>query len=219
MKILFVNPNSTDSMTKKVASTATSILPKDVSIDARSNSKGPASIQGPEDGDAAVPGMLQVIKAGVADGADGVVIACFDDTGLDKARALVDVPVIGIGQAAFHLSMLEGHHFSVVTTMSISIPVIEANIKSYGVGSFCRAVRASEVPVLELEQSGSNAEERISMEISQALAEDGSDAIVLGCAGMTDLVDRMQQRHGVLVIDGVSAASALVHGIVLSRCI
>lgn len=204
-------------MTEKVASTATRILPKDVDIDARSNPKGPASIQGPVDGEAAVPGMLELIEAGVADGADGVVIACFDDTGLDKARALVDVPVVGIGQAAFYLSMLEGHHFSVVTTMSVSVPVIEANIESFGVSSYCRAVRASEVPVLELEQSGSNAEQRISDEIAKALAEDGSSAIVLGCAGMTDLVDRMRQKHSALVIDGVSAASALIHAMVLSR--
>jgi allantoin racemase len=35
---------------------------------------------------------------------DAYVIACFDDTGLAEARALTKKPVIGIGQASFHLA-------------------------------------------------------------------------------------------------------------------
>lgn len=215
MKILFVNPNSTESMTAKVRDTACALLPPDVTVEALSNSEGPASIQGAEDGDLAVPGMLKVIQQGVADGADGVVIACFDDTGLEEARSLSSVPVIGIGQAAYHASMLAGCTFSVVTTLSVSIPVLEKNIKDSGVYPFCRRVRASEVAVLDLEIPGSDAEERISKEISIAIQEDDCDAIVLGCAGMTDLVNRLETRHGIRVIDGVSSAAGLIYGLVL----
>jgi len=216
MRLLFVNPNSTSSMTDKVRQTARAVLPESVEVEAVSNEQGPASIQGPEDGALAVPGMLDVIKAGIADGIDGVVIACFDDTGINAARALSNgVPVIGIGQAAYHASMLAGHTFSVVTTLSVSVPVLEANIEEFGVQPYCQRVRASEVPVLELEQPGSDAEERISKEIAQALIEDQCEAIVLGCAGMTDLAARLSRVHGVPVIDGVAAAAALVHAMAL----
>ena len=54
---------------------------------------------------------------------------------------------------------------------------------------FCANVRACEIPVLELEEPGSNARERIVDECRRALDEDGSDTIVLGCAGMADLCD------------------------------
>lgn len=215
MKLLFVNPNSTDSMTDKVRETAESLLPADVEVQAESNPAGPASIQGPEDGDRAVPGMLQAIKKGVANGVDGVVIACFDDTGLEEARALSNVPVVGIGQAAYHASMLAGCTFSVVTTLSVSIPVLEDNIKQFGVFPYCRRVRASEVPVLDLEIPGSDAEDRISTEIAAAIREDGCEAVVLGCAGMTDLVGRMASKHGIPIIDGVAAAAGLIHGLAL----
>ncbi|MBX2882735.1 MAG: aspartate/glutamate racemase family protein [Granulosicoccus sp.] len=215
MEILFVNPNSTESMTGKVGDTARLILPEGVKVRARSNPDGPASIQGAEDGEKAVPGMLEVIKKETAHGVDAVVIACFDDTGIAEARALCKVPVLGIGQAAYHASMLSGCTFTVVTTLSVSIPVLEQNIEQFGVYPYCRRIRASEVPVLELEQPGSNAEERISSEIATALREDHCDAIVLGCAGMTDLAHRLELEHGVPIIDGVASAAGLAYGLAL----
>jgi len=215
MNILFVNPNSTDSMTDKVRLTAKSILPTDVNVIAVSNPDGPASIQGPQDGDLAVPGMLNVMQAHVQQQIDAMVIACFDDTGIEKARKMFKVPILGIGQAAYHASMLAGNTFSVVTTLSVSVPVIEQNINDFGVSPYCKRVRASEVPVLDLEKPGSDAEQRISDEISKAISEDQCDAIVLGCAGMTDLVNRMEQRHGLPIVDGVAAASGLAYGMAL----
>ncbi len=215
MKLLFVNPNSTASMTEKVRETACAVLPDHVDIIACSNTEGPASIQGAEDGELAIPGMLKVIQSGLDSGVDGIVIACFDDTGIEQVRAMSDTPVLGIGQAAYHASMLAGHRFSVVTTLSVSVPVLEANIKAFGVQPYCCNVRASEVPVLELEKPGSGAEARISLEIERALNEDHCEAIVLGCAGMTDLAARLSLKHKVPVIDGVAAAAGLIHGLAL----
>jgi hypothetical protein len=48
-------------------------------------------------------------------------IACFDDTGLEAARGVSFAPVIGIGEAAFHLASMLGRRFSVVMTLSRSI--------------------------------------------------------------------------------------------------
>lgn len=146
-------------------------------------------------------------------------IACFDDTGLAEARALVDVPVIGIGEAAFHAAMLLGHRYSVVTTLSVSVPVIAANIAAYGLGSHCLAVHASEVPVLGPERPGSDARLRISAEIAQAVAQDGAGAIVLGCAGMADLAASLAAEHGLPVIDGVAAACGFAATLVRLRAV
>ncbi len=92
--------------------------------------------------------------------ASACVIACFDDTGLDAARCVGDMPVIGIGEAAFHIASLVAGKFSVVTTLSRSVPAIEHNLVRYGLASRCAKVRASDVPVLELEVPGSNARQQ-----------------------------------------------------------
>jgi Asp/Glu/hydantoin racemase len=75
-------------------------------------------------------------------------------------------------------------------------------------------LRASNVPVLALEEPGSNARRMIEAEIERALAEDGAEAIVLGCAGMTDLARDLERRVGVPVLDGVACAVGLTEALV-----
>jgi allantoin racemase len=214
MRILIINPNTTASMTRKIGDAARAVAPSDVEIVARNPSSGPASIQGRQDGDAALPGLIEEVEKGRDEGFDAIILACFDDTGLAEARALSGMPTIGIGQAAFHTAMLLGAKFSVVTTLSVSLPVIEENLKIYGLNTMCLKVRASEVPVLDLEIPGSEAQEKISREISRSLSQDQPGAVILGCAGMADLTSQLTKRHNIPVIDGVSAAVGLACGLV-----
>ena len=211
MRIHVINPNTTASMTEKIGVAARQVAAAGTQIIARNPASGPASIQGAEDGEAALPGLFE--ELGKAEGFDAIVIACFDDTGLYAARKRTRIPVIGIGEAAFHYAMLVAERFSVVTTLAVSIPVIQENIMRYGLAARCGKVRASNVPVLELERPGSMARETISDEIASALLYDNSDAIVLGCAGMADLAADLSVRHRVPVIDGVAAATKLAEGL------
>jgi allantoin racemase len=209
MRILVINPNTTASMTEKIGIAASEVAGAGTEIVARNPETGPASIQGPEDGEAALPGLFAEIDKANGEDFDAVIIACFDDTGLYEARKRTTRPVIGIGEAGFHAATLIAGRFSVVTTLSVSVPVIEDNIVTYGFDKRCVRVRASEVPVLELERPGSDACQTISLEIATALKDDGVDAIVLGCAGMADLAHQLGLEHGVPVIDGVAAAVKL----------
>jgi allantoin racemase len=70
------------------------------------------------------------------------------------------------------------------------------------------------VPVLALEEPGSDARRMIEAEIKRALAEDGAEAIVLGCAGMTDLVRELERSVGAPVLDGVACAVSLAESLV-----
>jgi len=209
VRILIINPNTTASMTQKIGIAAGKVAVPGTEIVARNPMIGPASIQGPADGEAALPGLFSEIEEAEKEPFDAIIIACFDDTGLYQARQRTRRPVIGIGEAGFHAATLVGSRFSVVTTLSVSVPVIQDNIATYGFGGRCARVRASEVPVLELERPGSDACRTISAEIATALSDDGVDAIVLGCAGMADLAHQLSVEHGVPVIDGVAAAVKL----------
>ncbi|MDQ0512417.1 aspartate/glutamate racemase family protein [Ancylobacter amanitiformis] len=218
MRIHLVNPNTTRSMTDKIAAAARAVAAPGTDIVAATSSMGPASIEGYYDDALALPGLLAAIAeaeaGGVAGGVDAHVIACFDDTGLDAARALARAPVVGIGEAGFHLASLIAHRFAVVTTLSRSVAVIEANLQRYGLDRRCSGVRASDVAVLELEDPASGARERISAEIGRAIAQDRAEAIVLGCAGMADLARALAREHGVPVIDGVAGAVTLAEALV-----
>ena len=211
MRILVVNPNSTASMTEKIAASARAAAGAGTEIVAVNPDNAPPAIEGFYDEAICVPPMLAII-AGRSD-YDAVVIACFDDTGLDAARCVTDRPVIGIGEAGYHMASILANRFSVVTTLARSVPALEHNLHRYGLAARCARVRSSEVAVLELEHPGSGAERRIAAEIGAALDEDRAEAIVLGCAGMTDLVASLSEEFGVPVIDGVAAAVRLAEAI------
>lgn len=215
MRILVVNPNTTASMTKKIGAAARRVASPGTETVAVNSANGPASIEGFYDEAMSLPGMLAVIRE--AKDFDAVVIACFDDTGLDAARCLTDKPVIGIGEAAYHMASMISNKFSVVTTLARSVPALEHNLHRYGLIARCARVRSSEVAVLELERPGSDACNRISAEIGRAIAEDRAEAIVLGCAGMADLADALAKEHGLPVLDGVSCAVGLAEAMVRLR--
>ena len=204
MKILVINPNSTASMTEKIGRTARDLALPETIIVAVNPDDSPVSIEGYYDEALSVPGTIEVVARHPE--VDAIVIACFDDTGLDAIRCMTAAPVVGIGEAAFHAAAFLANKFGVVTTLSRSVPAIEHNLVKYGLASRCSKVRASDVPVLDLEKPGSDARDRIGREIRCAKAEDGAEAIVLGCAGMTDLAEELSKEHGLPVLDGVACA-------------
>jgi len=212
MRILLVNPNSTASMTEKAARAARRVVRQGTEIVAATPAGNPPSIQGFYDVAMCLPGLLREI--GRHRDVDAVVIACFDDTGLDAARSLVEVPVIGIGEAAFHAASMLSCRFSIVTTLGRSVPGIEANLARYGLDVRCGRVRATDIPVLDLERGDPATTGRIADEIRAAIAEDGAEAIVLGCAGMTDLMADLSARFGIPVLDGVTCAVAFAEALV-----
>lgn len=205
MKIHLINPNTTESMTATAADAARRVAAAGTDIVAVTSRMGPESIEGYYDEALALPGLLAEVAEAGRSGTDAIIIACFDDTGLDAARALADVPVIGICEAAMAVTSFIAQRFTVVTTMERSRLPVEALVHRYGMGGRCK-VRAADIPVLSLEDPRSDAGLRLRREIGAALAQDGAEAIVLGCAGMADLAADLSHEFAIPVVDGVAAA-------------
>jgi len=212
MKLLLINPNTTSSMTRKAAIAAKLVARPDTEIIATNPASGPVSIEGFYDIAACLPGLLE--EAERHRDVDAVIIACFDDTGLDALRCLFDVPVIGIGEAAYHAASMVSHRFSVVTTLRRSVPGLKDNLRRYGLDARCASVRASDIPVLKLEENDPASLYDIRSEIRTAIEQDKAEAIVLGCAGMADLMQQLSLEFGVPVIDGISCAVTMAEALV-----
>ncbi|ETA52712.1 aspartate/glutamate racemase family protein [Ponticoccus alexandrii] len=208
MRIAYINPNATTRMTGGIVAEAQAALPGP-RILGFTNHDGPAAIQGRADGEAAVPGLLALIPEARAQGAEAIVIACFDDTGLAEAQAMAGCPVLGIGQASYVMAQLLGLRFSVITSLAVSVPVIEENIRQQGFSGNCASVRASGLPVLTIDAGAPETLDRIAAEIMAARDEDGARCAVLGCAGMAPLKGALSARTGMSLIDGVTASAHL----------
>jgi allantoin racemase len=217
VRLLIVNPNTTASMTAAIGESARAVARPTTEILAVNPADGPPSIENDEDERRCIPGLLDEVRQAAAsqNTPDAYVIACFGDPGLDRVRAAVDAPVLGIAQAAMHAAALTAGSFSVVTSMSATVPTAWALAKTY-TPSQCLGVYASDIPVLRIDSDPTTIEP-IGDLCEKALAQDGSRAIVLGCAAMARFAGPLAERLGVPVVDGVVAATVLAEALVTLR--
>ena len=206
MAVIIINPNSTRSMTDAMLAQARAAAPQ-LAFEGWTSHQGPPSIQGPKDGEAATPPLLDLVDKASNAGADGVIIGCFDDTALDTAATRATCPVIGIGQASYHYAALRNWRFSVVTTLPVSVPILEANIRRQGLGSYLSQVRACDLPVLDLERNPETAGRTVLEHARLAQSEDDISAVILGCAGMVEVYQTVQKQLSIETIDPVTCAA------------
>ena len=214
MKLLLINPNTTQAMTDAIAKAARAVASSGTEIVAVQPSFGPVSIESHYDEAFAAAGVAEQVRLAAAWKPDAVVIACFGDPGLEAAREATDAPVLGIAEAAFHAAGMLATGFSVVTTMTRTCIMAERLLQRYGADQHCRGVHGTDIPVLDLEGCGVETLQQIEDAAREALARDRSGAIVLGCAGMAPLCATLSQRLGVPVIDGVAVAVKFAEALV-----
>ena len=211
-KICIINPNTTKAMTQKIDLTAKKYASADTEIVSVEPNVGPESIEGFYDEAFCIPGLVEEIEK--HSDADSYIIACFDDTGLEVIRSITEKPVIGIGEAAYHIATMVAGNFTVITTLSRSIRPLTHNLKKYGLFENCVKVTAIEVPVLDLENISKENLDKLSKGIQDTKENDNAEAIILGCAGMADLAKNLETKHKLPVIEGVSSAVVLAESLV-----
>lgn len=212
MKLLVVNPNTSAAMTAQIHAAAREVAASGTVLTAVNPAFGPESIEGHFDEAIAAAGVAQVVREQVPH--DAVVLACFGDPGLDAAREATHAPVLGIAEAAFQAASILATGFSVVTTMTRTCVIAERLVQRYGCERSCRGIHGTDIAVLELDDPASDAFARIEAAAREALQRDRSGAIVLGCAGMTTLARRLQERLQVPVLDGVAVAVKFAEALV-----
>jgi allantoin racemase len=191
----------------------------DTEISAVAIDRGPASIESVRDEALAIPGMLSRVRDAEAEGADAVVLDCMADPGLDPARELASIPIIGPAQAAMHLAALLAHRFSVITVLEQGIPTVHRQILRYGLEERAASVRAVNIPVLEMAKDREQVTGALIEASARAVRKDGTHIIVPGCTemiGMASVVQRGLAERGceVPVIDPPAAAVKLAEGLV-----
>ncbi|WP_102108944.1 aspartate/glutamate racemase family protein [Oceaniglobus roseus] len=214
MRIHVINPNATTAMTEQIGRAARRAASPGTEIDLATAEGTPVSIEGYADEALCIPPMLAAIRAAEARGAQTHVLACFDDPGLDAAREVAGGPVLGICQASIQVAMTLAARFSVVTTLPRSVPIIEDLADAYGAGRRLRRVRSIDLPVLALDEEPARAFRLLCSEVRIAATQDGAELVILGCAGMAELCDRLAAETGVPVLDGVTAAVRLAEALI-----
>lgn len=182
----------------------------ELDIKVKTIEKGPASIECRYDESWAVPWVTTTIKNLEKD-ASAFVINCFGDPGVESAREITRVPVVGAGSSSMLLASLLGHRFTVVTVLKRLEPLFQEIAWRYGIITKLASVRAAEIPVLDLDKDKNRLIQRIVEESVLAIKNDSAHVIVLGCTGMAGLASEVSNQlqefgYEVPVIDPLYAA-------------
>lgn len=215
MRIAILNPNTTESMTRTVVESAARSAHPDTELVAVTPRTGVPSVETHIDEVYGALSVLAEVERLEADTArpDAYVIACFGDTGLPAARERARGPVVGMTEAALMTATLLAHRFTIITMPRRTMAQSDAVVRSLGLEHRC-TVRAVDEPVSTAGDGSLHLLDLFVEEAHQALAEDDAEAIILGCAGLAELVEPMRRILSLPIIEGVSAGVALAEGLV-----
>jgi allantoin racemase len=213
MRIQIINPNTTAVFTEACREAGGAVAASGSDVLATNPASGPLTVESHLDEAVATIGIVQEIAAGQRDGADAFVLACFGDTGLDAAREVADVPVVGMSEAAIYTAALVAQRFSIVTLPSRTRAQSERVIHHAGLAHRC-SVRAIDVCVADCAEAESAVYEALLTESRRAIIEDHAEAIVLGCAGLEKMAAPLSKALAVPVIEGVAAGVKMAEGLV-----
>lgn len=214
MTLYVINPNSSAHVTEGIDRAVDPLRAWDHPIRCLTLAEGPPGIET----DAHVAGVVepQLRLAKSLDDATGIVSACFSDPGVEKLRAELRVPVIGIREAAVTQALTLGECFGVIAIGAASVRRHLAAFERMGVMSRMAGDRPLGLSVLELADRDTTLDRMI--EIGRQLRdEDGADVLIMGCAGMADYRETIEDATGLPVIEPCQAAVALALGRITLR--
>jgi allantoin racemase len=208
MKLLIVNPNTSEEMTLTIDEAAHLYARSDTHIVTVHPPRGPRSIEGHLDAVVAAEATLEVLMER-RDEFDAFVIACFDDPGLYAAREVLAAPVFGIAESAMLMACMLGNSFSILTSPARSKPGMQELVRRYGLEHRCASVRTVDLPVLALDDDAAATRSLFAGEGRRALEEDGAEVLLLGCAGLAHFDKELERELDAPVLDGVACAVKL----------
>jgi len=203
-RILLINPNSSLSCTagiaEAVAGFAAPGLPR---IEVTRLAEGPPAIVTWRDWFSVVEPLCRMIEA---EPAAAYIIGCVSDPGLDAARAATPRPVFGMFRSSVTAALNRADRFGVIGFTGLSRPRHERALQALGV----EGRLAAWLPLdLGMEELADPVGPRARIEATaRALAGQGAQVIILGCAGMARHRAAAEQAAGVPVIEPAQAAVA-----------
>ncbi len=156
--------------------------------------------------------IVQALKA-QREGFDAYAMATLPNPLIREIRSLVDMPVIGYGEASMHMACMLGHRFGMLVFIDKMIPLFHEQIAGYGLTSRCAGVRPVGFTFQEVLPAFTHPGPVLERfhESARALIRDGAEVIVPGEMPLNILLatNGITQVDGVPVIDGIAITMKL----------
>jgi allantoin racemase len=124
------------------------------------------------------PLVAEIAQKAETDGYDAVVPFGTLDSGVQLARNLVRIPVVGAGQSVMHLGAQLSNLLGVVAYENSSIPFIRKSFHNWRVLDSVVGIRAVEIPLQDSDRNRSAMRHRFLQVAEELINNDGAEIIV-----------------------------------------
>ena len=144
-----------------------------------------------------------------AQGYDAFAIGSVQDPALEEARSLVDIPVVGYGEAAMHFACLLGSRFAVVVFGERFVEMMDLRVKRLGLAerALPTALLASDFAEVGESLGGEGSLPGKFIEKARQLIAQGAQAIIPGQLYLSEAIARagLTRIDEVPIVDGLAA--------------
>lgn len=209
--IIVINPNSNAAVTAGIDTALTPLrMSGGPEIRCLTLKEGPPGIQSQRDVESVTLPLAKLAQS-LEGEAGAFVIACFSDPGLHLVREAVKVPVLGIAECGVLTALTMGQRFGVIAILKASIVRHHRIWGAMGVNDRLAGERSIDMAVADLADRERTLARMIDVG-SKLRDDDGANTIVMGCAGMAPLRDRLQDALGMPVVEPTQAAVTMAIG-------
>lgn len=214
MKLLVVNPNSSDTVTgaimesaRRGASPGTELI----GVTTKGGTRNIDSAFGDYlSGGFAIRTALEMVEVHRP---DALVLAGFGRVGVDALKEALTIPVVSIAESSMAMACLLGHRFTTLTMLQQFIPYQQDLVRYFGFEAKCASVRAININVEECVTNREQALRELTAQIRTIVSEDRAEVVILACAGLCGYDQALSRLAGIPVLDpavvGVRVAESL----------
>ena len=219
MRLLIINPNISHSVTDLIEAEAHRTAAADTQIQMATAASGVAYIE--TRFEALLGAHAATVIAGERLGSyDAVLVAAFGDPGLLALKEVLDVPVVGMTEAALMTAAQLGQRISIIAISRRITTWYRECVAQNGMLDRLASIRHLDRPLRDAGSVQEDHAERL-LELSHlAVNADGADVLILAGAPLAGLARGLAGRLPVPVVDGVScgvAQAQLLHRLQAGR--
>lgn len=216
MRLLVVNPNISDNVTELIRAEAERSAAPTTELLVRTAAHGVEYIETRFEALLAAGAVAELIAE--HRDVDGVVVAAFGDPGMPALKEFVDVPVIGITEAALCAAALQGHRFSIIAISHRITAWYSECVERFGFGSRLASIRSIKEALRDIGTVQNDFRAPLVELARLAAAEDGADVVILAGAPLAGLARDVAADIPVPVVDGIGAGIRFAEAVVGLKC-
>jgi len=192
MKLLIIVPINNSSLNDDILASAKEVTAPDVEVDIKNITQGSNYIQSRYDLAQNAPHVIALAKQAEKDGYDGIFVTDMDMCGVEPAREVVNIPILGGFRANAYTAMMLSQKFSIITVLESVEDLQIDHVRDFGIINNFASIRVVNIPVGSL-SSTEQTIAKVYEESIKAIEEDGADSIILGCTGFIGVAKPVQE--------------------------